>query len=531
VTTLVGTGSLVRLILRRDRWMLPVWVVVLSFIPIGVAGAFAGLYPTLDLRLELMATVVTNPGLVALLGPLYDPSIGGLTAWRIGTIGCVFVALMAVLTVIRHTRVEEETGRRELLGSTVIGRHAPLTAALIVVAATGLLIGIFIAAGLVATGEAAAGSIAFGLGWALIAAVFAAVGGVAAQLTANSGAARGIAVGAIGVAYLLRMAGDGGADNGFGWLTWLSPIGWFTRLRPFAGEQWWVALLSVGLVAVLVGVAYRLSSTRDVAAGVFEPRPGPATASPSLGTPLGLAWRLQRPSLLGWGIGLMLFGVVWGGIADSVTAIVDENPGLADILERLGGEQAIVDIFFSAAMGIVAYIVAAYAVRTALRLHTEETGLRAEPILATATPRLNWAGSHLTFAVLGPVLIMALVGVVTGIVYGATIGDLFGDVPRLTGSALLQVPAVWVMVGIAMTLYGLVPRLSALAWALLAGFLFVGLLGQVLQFPQWVIDLSPFSHTPTLPGDIDPVPLALLTGAAVILVGAGLAGFRRRDVI
>ena len=43
------------------------------------------------------------------------------------------------LTVIRNTREEEETGRRELLGSTVMGRHASLTAALLV--ASGAVIG------------------------------------------------------------------------------------------------------------------------------------------------------------------------------------------------------------------------------------------------------------------------------------------------------------------------------------------------------------------------------------------------------
>jgi hypothetical protein len=32
------------------------------------------------------------------------------------------VGLISLLTVIRHTRVEEETGRRELLGSAVVGR-------------------------------------------------------------------------------------------------------------------------------------------------------------------------------------------------------------------------------------------------------------------------------------------------------------------------------------------------------------------------------------------------------------------------
>jgi polyether ionophore transport system permease protein len=530
VNTLVGTGSSIRFILRRDRLILPVWIIVLALIPLAVASVFADLYPTLESRLELVGTIVSNPSLIALLGPLNDPSVGGLTVWRVGTIGAVFVALMAVLTVIRHTRVEEETGRRELLGSTVLGRHAPLTSALIVASGTGLIIGVLVAAGLVASGESTAGSVAFGLGWTLVAVVFAAVGGVAAQLTTNSGGARGIAVAAIGVAYLLRMAGDGNESGALTWLSWLSPFGWFTKLRPYAEEQWWVALLFLGLALILGLSAYRLSSQRDVAAGVFEPRSGPASAAPSLSTPLGLASRLQLPSLIGWAIGLTLFAAVWGGLANAVGDIFDENPGLAEILERLGGEQAAVDIFFSAAMGIIAYIAAAYAIRTALRLRTEEEGLRAEPILATATPRLNWAGSHLSFAVLGPVVMMILSGVTAGLVYGVTIGDFGGEVPRLVGTALLSIPAVWVSVGVATALFGLAPRFTLFAWALLVGFLVVGLLGQVLQFPQWAIDLSPFSHTPTLPGSISPVPLVVLTAIAVVLTGAGLLGFQRRDV-
>ncbi len=528
MTTLTGTGKLIRFILRRDRLLLPIWVAVLSLIPLAVASAFEGLYPTLESRLELMGTLVSNPSLIALLGPLYDASIGGLTVWRIGAIGGVFVSLMAVLTVIRHTRVEEETGRRELLGSTVVGRHAPLTAALLVVSATGLIIGVIIAAGLIATGEAAAGSVAFGLGWAMVAIVFAAVGGVAAQLTPNSGGARGIAIAVIAVAFLIRMAGDG--NDTVNWLSWFSPYGWFTRLRPYADEQWWVVLLFAGLALVLGGAAFRLSSQRDVAAGVFEPRPGPATAAPGLSTPLGLAWRLQRPALLGWSVGLVLFGSVWGGLGDSMSQIFDENPGFAEIFERLGGDQALIDIFFSAAMGFVAYIAAAYAVRATLRLRTEEEGLRAEPILATAAPRLNWAGSHLVFGLAGPVIMMILAGAVAGLVYGLSIGEVGGNVPRLVETALLSIPAVWVMVGIAMVLFGLVPRYAPVAWALLVGFLIVGLLGQVLQFPQWAIDLSPFSHTPTLPGAISPVPLVVLTGTAVALTAAGLAGFRRRDL-
>ena len=41
---------------------------------------------------------------------------------------------MSILLVVRHTRADEETGRAELVGAGVVGRHAPLAAALVVAA-------------------------------------------------------------------------------------------------------------------------------------------------------------------------------------------------------------------------------------------------------------------------------------------------------------------------------------------------------------------------------------------------------------
>ncbi|HET7847386.1 MAG TPA: ABC transporter permease, partial [Acidimicrobiia bacterium] len=232
MNTLVGTGPLIRLILRRDRFRLTVWILVLAALAIGTASAFVELYPTEIERQVLVNTIASNPAIVAFLGPIFDASVGSLTAWRVGVIGSVLVGVMAALTMIRHTREEEETGRRELLGATVVGRNAPLTASLIVTIAAGVILGVFCALGLIGVGLPATGSIAFGLGYTAAAAVFAALSGFAAQLTQGAGAARGVAIGMVGGAFLLRMAGDGGAEGGLGWVSWLSPIGWFTQLRP-----------------------------------------------------------------------------------------------------------------------------------------------------------------------------------------------------------------------------------------------------------------------------------------------------------
>jgi ABC-2 type transport system permease protein len=531
MSSLTGTRALVRLILRLDRLRLSIWVLVLGLVPVAVASAFQSLYDTQAARDELAATVSSNAAFTALLGPLYDSSIGGLTAWRIGTFGTLIVGLMAVLTMIRHTRDDEETGRRELLGSTVVGRHAPLAAAIIVATGAGSLIGAIIAAGLIGLGLPLGGSIAYGAGWAAVALSFAAVGAFAAQLTQAGSTGRGTGVGLVGFFFLVRMAGDAGADNGFGWLSWLSPIGWFSRLRPFADEQWWVVALWVGFTIAVTALAVSISSRRDVGEGAIPPRPGPGRAPATLGSIAGLAWRLQRGSLLGWAAGLAVVGAVYGAAADSMSDILDENPQLARILEDLGGTQKLADTFFAFVVWIIALVAAAYSIRSVLKLRSEEDKLLSEHVLATATPRPRYAWSHLVYGLIGPVLILAVSGVVAGLTYGLIIGDVGGQVPRVLEAAMAQVPAVWVITGVTMALYGIVPRLASVSWGVLGASLLLGLLGEILEFPQWSLDLSPFTHVPLIPAeDFVLTPFLVLTAVAAALVASGLVGFGRRDV-
>ncbi|MEV1178424.1 LysE family transporter [Nonomuraea sp. NPDC049784] len=139
---MTGTRALIRLILRRDRVLLPVWIAISALLPASIASSTTALYADQAARDAFAAASMSNPAQLATRGPIYDASVGGLTAWTLGSSATLIGGLISILLVIRHTRVEEETGRRELLSSGVIGRHAPLAAALAVVLAANLLLGL-----------------------------------------------------------------------------------------------------------------------------------------------------------------------------------------------------------------------------------------------------------------------------------------------------------------------------------------------------------------------------------------------------
>jgi ABC-2 type transport system permease protein len=89
---------------------------------------------------------------------------------------------------------------------------------------------------------------------------------------------------------------------------------------------------------------------------------------------------------------------------------------------------------------------------------------------------------------------MLSVGLVTGLVHGLRSGDLGGQLPGIVVAALVQVPAIWVVAGVAVALFGLLPWLTVLAWVVLGVFLVMGQLGAVLGLSQGVLDISPFTH-------------------------------------
>jgi ABC-2 type transport system permease protein len=530
---LAGAGLLTRLALRRDRIMLAVWVYAFVATAYVSVTSTRGLFPSLASRQAFAAGAGANRVTVAMYGPNADlPTLGGLATWKMSALGAVLVAVMSILIVSRHTRGDEDAGRLELVSAGAVGRSAPLTAALTVALIADLTLGLLVAVGLAFGGLAGVDSLAFGLGLAAVGAMFAAVTAVAAQVARSSRGTTGIAIGVLGLAYLLRATGD--AAPAGSWLTrlsWASPIGWTQQVRPFGPHQWWLFSLTAAFTIAVAGAAFTLARQRDLGSALLPDRPGPAAAGRALRSPLALAWRLQRGPLLAWAGGFAVYGLIMGALAHGVQSLAGNGQAVHEMFTKLGGRGGLETAFLGAIMGVMGLIAAVYAVMAALRLRTEETGQRAEPLLASPVGRIRWALSHLTFALAGPVVLMGLTGLGTGIAYGLGTGDVGAEVPRLLGAALAQLPAIWVLAGIATALFGLLPRLTAATWAVLGAFLFLGEIGSFIGLSHWAMDVSPFIQVPKLPGAaFAAAPLAWLTAIALALAAAGLVGLRRRDL-
>ncbi|AFC47632.1 hypothetical protein OCO_12690 [Mycobacterium intracellulare MOTT-02] len=521
-----GTLAMLRLYLRRDRLSLPLWVFLLS-VPLATVyvGSIEKIYPTEAARAGFAASIMASPAQRALYGQVYSDSLGAVGIWKAGMFH-VLIAVAVILTMIRHTRADEENGRTELVDSTAIGRYASLSAALLLSFGASLGTGAIGAAGLLSTDVPAAGSLAFGAALACSGLVFTAVAAVTAQLSPSARFARGAAFAVLGTAFTLRAVGDAGS----GTLSWLSPLGWSLLVKPYAGDRWWVLLLHLVTASALTLVAYWLLAGRDVGAGLIAERPGPATAAPALSNAFGLTWRLDRAALLLWTVGLCLYGLLVGSVVHGIGDELGDSGPARDIVARMGGTSALEQAFIAVAFAMMGMVAAAFAVSLTLRLHQEESSQRAETVLAGAVSRTRWLASHLVAALGGSALAMLACGVTAGVVYGIAAGDVGGKLALVVASAAVQLPAVWLLSAVTVCVFGVAPRFTPVAWGVLIGFIALYLIGSLARFPQWLLDLEPFGHIPRIGADFTAVPLLWLLAIDVGLVILGALAFRRRDL-
>lgn len=515
-----GTTLLARQGLRRDRVLVPIWVALLVVVCYASAAATPTLYDTVADRIHAAEAINANAAVVALYGPILDPSsVGELAMTKMTVLYAVFAAILFVVVVRRHTRVEEESGRLELVGGTAVGRAAPLSGAVLEGVVLAVALGALVALANVAGGLPVVGSIAFGASWTGIGLVTVGLTAVACQLSASARTCAAIAAAAIAVLYVLRAVGDASVS----WLSWLSPFGWNTQLRAWSGTRWWILLLYVATATVLVVVASTLRARRDLGSGMLAERPGPAEGSPRLADALALCLQVHAAMLVLWTVAIASVGLVFGAIAPGVTDLLD-SPDAADMIERLGGEGALEDALVAAVLTVVAIVVTCFAITIIGHAATDEADGRAEEVLATATSRARWFGATLVVALGGSVWLLLVGGISMALGYG-------GQVDRMVPAALAWTPAVWLVAALAAAGLALDHAWTVAGWALLALFVTLTMVGELLRAPQWLIDLSPYSRVPLMPSEpFAAAPEAALTCLAVAVLGAAWWRFRRRDI-
>ena len=281
------------------------------------------------------ATVGSSAAAIAFAGPPVGlTTVAGAVAFEISASVMIVAALMAMFTVGRHTRADEEAGRTELVRAARVGRHAPLLAAVIVSALACVAMALAIGVVGTATGLPAAGSFLLGAAVGACGLVFTGVTAVAVQVSESTRSAYGLVGAVLGIAFVLRAIGD---IEGNG-LVWASPIGWAQAVHPYSDDRWWPLLLCVVATAVLLAVAVTLLDHRDLGAGLLQARPGAPGGRAHARLPAGAgrrgcsgrrcspgrsAWRCSARSTAAW--------------ATRCETLFEDNPAGAGLLPgRLG---------------------------------------------------------------------------------------------------------------------------------------------------------------------------------------------------
>jgi polyether ionophore transport system permease protein len=517
-----GVPSLLRLALRQDRVRLSVWIALLTLMMAYAPNAVKLAYPGEPQRLARVNLLKTPAGMM-LGGPMFggnETDLGAMMANELMLTLIVSTSILSILTVIRHTRAEEESGVAELVLSSVVGRHARTYAALILVGGVNAVLAVTMTLAMSVTGFSVVDTAAMCVGITGVAMVFGAVAAVTAQLWRQGRTATGAAMATLALAALVRGIGDV-IDNSGSALSWFSPIAWAQQMRPFVDLRWWPFALLVALAIGLMALAAWLQSRRQYDDGNIPSSGERPNARPIRGV-FGLHLTLQRGQTIGWTVGLFLAGLTFGSMTKSLLDAAKGNPFLARILTAQGNDGVYTTMTQFLAAAATAYVVGAV-----LRVYSDEESGLGEAVLAGAVSRWRWLLTAVASALVGATVLMFFAGLGNGLGAGITLGEP-QTIARLTLAGLAFVPAMAVVAGVAA--FAVALRRSWIGW-LAVTFVVVSLyLGALLRLPRWLIDLSPVGRT-TAPVNYPVVTLTVMVAVAAALTLVSGCIYRSRDAI
>ncbi len=525
-----GTFKLLGLILRRERIKLVAWTVGIFALTLAVAFAYPELFPSAEQQ-AVMAQLMENPAMIAMFGKPFGietPSPASLFAIEMNVFMLATTGVMSILMMTRYTRGDEEDGTLELIKSFPIGRIANIVAATLYVILANLLIGVLIGFGLALFAHSSftwAGSFVFGLSLAFSGIVFAGFAALFAQLTENTRTALTFSFSTLGFFYILRAFGDVSAP----WLSFISPLGLLHRTETFVNNYTWPLWIALMLALLLFAFAYHLNNRRDVGSGLFKAKEGKKEASKFLKTPSGLALRLLRTSIITWIIVIFILGITYGSIFGDLTAFFDSNQQLQDLIpDTLGG--SLEAQFLSTVMSVMVVAATLGALMILVRLTGEERKGRTLQLYAN---NLSRARLFLTYVFVGFItsLVLLFFGVLGMYVASASVMDEPFSFYTVFISGFAFYPAIFAFLGLGALIMGLSSTKTWLLWLYLTFAFILLYFGNMLDFKEWMLNMSPYEYMPRMPiEDAKPLTAAVITLLGIIAGFVGFTVYQKRDL-
>lgn len=523
------TGRLFLFSLKKECLKILFWLIGISLFIFFGLGAYIEMYGD-ALQREAMALTMQNPAMEALFGRvigLDNYTIGAMYSHTMTIMMLSVIAVMSILLVVRNTRAEEENGILEILRSLPTGQLAHTSSAIFLLLITNLcqmLLTIVIISSLGDSSMNLEGSLLTGVIYGSAGLFFGAVALLMAQLSSSARNTTMWSFAVLGFSYLLRIVGDISEEI----LSWISPLGLLYGTEPFVENNWWPIMVIQAATWSIVGFALYLQHQRDIGTGLFPDRTGSRHASPYLQWTAGFAFRLLKTTLIVWVVTVAVFAATYGSVIGDVERLLEGNELIEAMLEA-ESETDLMNQFISMIIGILALIATIPSLQVFLRLKEEEKKNRTEKIVTGNRSRVIILGTFFAISFLTSIL-MQFVQLVT-FAGSALVMDFDINVTDIFGAGLAYLPAIWIMIGLSVSLYGWLPKFASFIWGYL-GFAFIVLyFSGLFDMPEWMMGISPFYHIPQLLNEEWSWSVTIvLTIIAAVVTFTGFIGYQRRDI-
>jgi ABC-2 type transport system permease protein len=494
--------------------------------PVGYRSA----YPSPLSRLTFARSFGDNNAIRLFYGEPHNLlTVGGYSAWRVAGTLAIAAAIFGVLAAVRALRSEEDAGRMELILSAGVGRGTAYLAAMAAIAVGVAILWVAEFAGSVAGGLPVEESAYMALATASIVPVFVGVGAITSQLAPTRRVALELGSAAIAIMFALRVIAD--TASGAGWLRWLTPLGWAEEMRPFTGAQPSVLLLPIAESVLLLALAARIATQRDVGSGLLPAKDRAAPRLRLLSSPTTQALRGERGNLLAWTVGASAFAFITGALAKS-TATAGISKQLQHEVSKLGTSSIVTPVgYLGLTFVFFILLFSLFACAQIGACRHEEADQQLETLLSEPIGRQCWLAGRLLLAACAATAISLSTGLLTWV--GVISSGVSIPLPKLLEAGANCLPVALLFLGIGALAYGLVPRASAvIAYGLVTVTFLWQLVGSLLGAPKWLVELTPFAHVGLVPAEpFRAGAAAVMLALALTTALAALWVFRRRDLI